>query len=184
MVRLPRQLSCAFQRVGVQPVSTLGRIGEKIATFGAGVAIKKSLDYGFDYGLYPVALIYFGYIWGGIIMTIASVFLNLAVIRAYDWSKRDWLMLETLKELKHKSQDEGVGGFLGWVLRKGDVPAFFILSWIEDAIVVTLYLRHGVNQFNGLSRRDWMIFWSSTVVSNLFWILSVVSVIEMIRLMV
>jgi hypothetical protein len=67
-------------------------------------------------------------------------------------------------------------------LRKGYVPAFFILSWIEDAIVVTLYLRHGVNQFNGLSRRDWMIFWASTVVSNLFWILSVVSVLELIRL--
>jgi hypothetical protein len=162
-------------------VSAIRRFSEKIATFGAGVAIKKTLDYGFDYGLYPVALIYFGYLWGGVIMTIASVFLNLAVIRAYDWSQRDWLMLETLKELKHKSQDEGVGGFVGWVLRKGDAPAFFILSWIEDAIVVTLYLRHGFNQFNGLSRRDWMIFWASTVVSNLFWILSVVSVIEIIR---
>ena len=114
-------------------------------------------------------------------MTIASVFLNLAVIRAYDWSKRDWLMVETLKELKHKSEDQGVGGLVGRVLRKGDVAAFFILSWSEDAIVVTLYLRHGVNQFNGLSRRDWMIFWASTVVSNLFWILSVFSAIEIFR---
>jgi hypothetical protein len=163
-------------------VSTVRRVSEKLATFGAGVAIKKLLDYGFDYVLYPVALIYFEYFWGGVLMTIASVFLNLAVIRAYDWSKRDWLMLETLKELKNKSEDQGVGGFVAWVLRKGDVPAFFILSWIEDAIVVTLYLRHGVNQFNGLSRRDWIVFSASTVVSNLFWILSLVSVIEIIRL--
>lgn len=160
-------------------MSVVRRFGEKLATFGVGVAIKKSLDYGFDYGLYPVALIWFGYFWGGVIMTIASVFLNLGVIRAYDWSKRDWLMLETLKELKHKSED--AGGFVGWVLGKGDIPAFFILSWIEDAIVVTLYLRHGVNQFNGLSRRDWAIFWASTIVSNLFWILSVASVIEIFR---
>jgi hypothetical protein len=165
----------------VRIVSAVRRFGEKLATFGAGVAIKKSLDYGFDYALYPIALIYFGYFWGGVLMTIASVFLNLAVIRAYDWSKRDWLMLETLKELKHKSEDQGVGGFVAWVLRRGDVPAFFILSWLEDAIVVTLYLRHGVNQFNGLSRRDWWIFSASTVVSNLFWILSVASVIEIFR---
>ncbi|CAN1573245.1 hypothetical protein MCELHM10_03435 [Paracoccaceae bacterium] len=163
-------------------MSGVRRIGEKIMTFGAGVAIKKVLDYGFDYGVYPVALVYFGYFWGGVIMTIASVFLNLAVIRAYDWSKRDWLMLETLKELKHKSQDEGVSGFVSWALRKGDIPAFFLLSWLEDAIVVTLYLRHGVNQFNGLARRDWMIFWAATVVSNLFWIMTVVSVIEIFRL--
>ena len=162
-------------------MSAIHRIIEKIATFGAGVAIKKSLDYGFDYVLYPIALIYFGYFWGGVVMTIASVFLNLAVIRAYDWSKRDWLMLESLKELKHRTEGQGVGGFVGWVLRKGDVPAFFILSWIEDAIVVTLYMRHGVSQFNGMSRRDWLIFCASTVVSNLFWILSVASVIELIR---
>lgn len=182
MVRVSGKLPHAFQSLGLQSLSAVRRISEKIATFGAGVAIKKTLDYGFDYGLYPIALIYFGYIWGGVIMTFASVFLNLAVIRAYDWSKRDWLMLESLKELKHESRVEGVGGFVGWVLRKGDVPAFVILSWIEDAIVVTLYLRHGVNQFNGLSRRDWTIFWASTVVSNLFWIVSVASVIEVIRL--
>lgn len=144
--------------------------------------MKKSIDYGFDYALYPFALIYLGYFWGGVVMTIASVFLNLAVIRAYDWSKRDWLMLETLKELKHKSDDQGVSGYVGWVLRKGDVPAFFILSWIDDPITVTLYLRHGANQFNGMSRRDWIIFGAATVVSNLFWILSVVSVIEIVRI--
>jgi hypothetical protein len=157
------------------------RVGRKLATFGAGVAIKKSLDYGFDYALYPAALIYFGYFWGGVLMTIASVLLNLAVIHAYDWSKRDWLMLETLKELKNISEDQGVGGLVGWVLRKGDMPAFFILSWIEDAIVVTLYLRQGVNRFNGLSCRDWIIFAASTVVSNLFWTLSLVSVIEFVQ---
>lgn len=156
-------------------------LSKKFATFGAGVAIKKALDYGFDYALYPIALLYFGYVWGGVIMTIGSVFLNLAVIRAYDWSKRDWLMLETLKDLKLKSEGHGVGGLVGWVLRKGDVPAFFFLSWIEDSIVVTLYLRHGVSQFNGLARRDWFIFWASTIVSNLFWILSLASVIEIIR---
>ena len=162
-------------------MNAIRRIGAKLTTFGLGVAIKKSLDYGFDYALYPVALIYLGYFWGGVAMTIASVFLNLAVIRAYDWSRRDWLLLETLKELKHKSDDDGVAGFVAWMLRKGDVPAFFLLCWLEDAIVVTLYLRHGVNEFNGLSRRDWAVFWAATLVSNLFWIISVVSVIELIR---
>ena len=160
----------------------LRKIGQKIGTFGLGVAIKKSLDYAFDYLLYPVVLIYLGYAWGGVVMTIASVFLNLAVIRACDGSKRDWLLLETLKGLKQQSEEEGVGGFVGWVLRKGDVAAFFILSWIDDAIVVTLYLRHGIGAYNGLARRDWMIFRAATMVSNLFWIFSVASVIAAFRL--
>ena len=153
----------------------------KIITFGAGVAIKKGLDYGFDYVLYPIALLWFGYFWGGLLMTAASVVLNLAVIRAYDWSKKDWLLLETLKGVLDRSKGRSTGGIVSWVLQWGDVPAFFLLSWLEDSIVVTLYLRQGAHQFNGLSRRDWMIFWASTVVSNLVWILSLASIIETVR---
>ena len=160
-------------------VTAFRRYGGKLATFGAGLAIKKSLDYAFDYGIYPAALIYCGYLWGGILMTIASILINLAVILAYDLTKRDWLMLETIKELRHNST--GDGGVISWVLHKGDLPAFFILSSVEDPLVTTLYLRHGAHLFNGLSSRDRMIFCASTVVSNLVWILSVVSVIEIFR---
>jgi hypothetical protein len=162
-------------------MNTLKAVGAKIATFGAGVAIKKGLDYGFDYGLYPFALVWFGYFWGGVLMTVGSVVLNLAVIQTYDWSKKDWLFLETLKGLRECSEASDKGRLVTRILRSGDIPAFFLLSWLEDAIVVTLYLRHGANLFNGLSRRDWIIFWASTVVSNLIWILSLASIIEALR---
>jgi hypothetical protein len=159
----------------------LRRIGLKAATLGAGVAIKKSLDYGFDYLLYPMALVWLGYVWGGVAMTAASVLLNLSVIRAYDWSKRDWLLLETIKELKDAPNGITARPLVRWIIGKGDVAAFFILSWIEDPIVVTLYLRRSAHQYDGLARRDWLIFWASTVVSNLFWILSLTSIIEIFR---
>ena len=162
-------------------MTPLRRTGAKLATFGAGVAIKKSLDYGFDYLLYPLALLSLGYLWGGVIMTAASVVLNLATIRAYDWSKRDWLLIETIKQLRDKPSGQAARPFVHWIVQKGDLPAFFILSWIEDPIVVTLYLRHGTRRFDGLDRRSWMIFWASTFTSNLFWILSLASVIEVVR---
>ena len=149
---------------------------------GAGVAIKKSLDYVFDYLLYPAALLGLGYLWGGLLMTAASVINNLAVIRAYDWSRQDWLLLETIKELKSRGGDLKTIPVLRRIIVKGDVAAFFILSWIEDPIVVTLYLRKGAHVFNGLSRRDWIIFGASTILSNLFWIASLVSIIELIRI--
>ena len=158
----------------------LRRIGLKAATLGVGLAIKKSLDYGFDYLLYPFVLIWLGYVWGGVVMTIASIVVNLAVIRTYDWSKRDWLLLETIKEFKDRPDGVAARPLVRWIVKKGDLAAFFILSWIEDPIVVTLYLRRSAHQYNGLARRDWMIFWASTVVSNLFWILSLVSLIELI----
>lgn len=159
----------------------LRRIGLKAATLGAGLGIKKSLDYGFDYLLYPFVLIWLGYVWGGVVMTTASIVVNLAVIRTYDWSKRDWLLLETIKEFKDRPDGVAARPLVRWIVKKGDLAAFFILSWIEDPIVVTLYLRRSAHQYNGLARRDWMIFWASTVVSNLVWIVSLVSLIELIE---
>lgn len=153
----------------------------RLATFGAGLLMKKAMDYAFDYLLYPAALIVLGYLWGGIVMTIASVFLNLLVIQAYDWAKRDFLLLETLKQFRAAENDHWGKRLMARVLRKGDIVAFFVLSWFEDPIVVTLYLRKDSNKFDGLSRRDWTIFWTSTLVSNLLWIGSLVSIVEVFR---
>jgi hypothetical protein len=155
----------------------------RLATFGAGLLIKKTLDYAFDYLLYPAALIVLGYMWGGIAMTIASVALNLLVIRAYDWAKRDFLLLEALKGLRSPDSTHAAKRLLAKVLGKGDFAAFLVLSWIEDPIVVTLYLRKGSGKFDGLSRRDWAIFWASTLVSNLMWAGSLISLIEVYRLL-
>jgi hypothetical protein len=152
----------------------------KFGTFGLGVFLKKSIDYGFDYLAYPVALISFGYLWGGVVMTVLSVGLNLAVIRAYDWAKQDFLLLETLKGLQASEEDGRLHRLVVALLRRGNLVAFFLLSWVEDPIVVTLYLRKGTHLFNGLSRRDWLIFIASTLVSNLFWIVSVASVLEIL----
>ncbi len=160
------------------------RLWPKLATFGAGLLIKKSTDYTFDYLLYPAALLFLGYLWGGIAMTIASVVLNLLVIRAYDWAKRDFLLLETLKEIRASDGSHRGKRLLAKALSKGDVAAFLVLSWFEDPIVVTLYLRKGSGKFDGLSRRDWANFWASTLVSNLMWIGSLVSLIEISRLLV
>jgi hypothetical protein len=162
-------------------VSPPARFWPRLATFGIGLLIKKASDYVFDYLLYPAALIFLGYLWGGIVMTIASVFLNLLVIRAYDWAKRDFLLLETLKQLRTSDSTHWGKRLLAAALSKGDAVAFFILSWFEDPIVVTLYLRKGSGQFDGLSRRDWAIFGASTLVSNLMWAGSLVSLIEVYR---
>lgn len=142
------------------------------------MAIKKSLDYGFDYVLYPLVLISLGYGWGGLAMAAASVAINLAVIRAYDWSGRDWLLIETAKQWRD-APDAKARPLVRWIVTKGDFAAFFILSWIEDPITVTLYLRRGAHLYDGLHRRDWMIFAASTFVSNLAWIIGLASVIEL-----
>lgn len=154
-----------------------------LSTTGIAIASKKVFDYGFDYVLYPAVLLYFGYWWGGVAMTLASVVLNIGLIRLYDWVHRDLLMIERLKDLRSKTLRSRRGSLLSKVLRGSDIAAFFVLSLIEDPAIVTLYLRRGSYQYNSLSRSDWLVFIGSTVVANLAWILSLGTLYEVVKLM-
>lgn len=138
-------------------------------TLAAGLAIKRTINWPFDFVLYPMMIIWLGNIWGGLVLTILSIFLNLLVIRGYDWSKTDWLGIEALKGLREAQSEGRWHSLFGKILRKSDALAFFLLC-LDDPITVTLYLRRGQCQYNGMTSRDWKIFLSATVVANLYWI--------------
>ncbi|MDO5758276.1 MAG: hypothetical protein Q4P24_12350 [Rhodobacterales bacterium] len=160
---------------------TASKIFGHAGRFGVGFTLKRSSDYAFDYVLYPVVILSLGYVWGGVVMTLLSVVMNILIIKAYDWAKQDLLMIEILKSTIHQDKEGMRFLSLRKFARNNDIAAFFFLSWIEDPIVVTLYLRKGSYQYNGMSFRDWNIFLGSTVVSNLFWIVSLGSVIELLK---
>jgi len=58
-------------------------------------------------------------------------------------------------------------------LTKGDFVVFLILSINLVPFITTTYMRHGKNQYNGMSKRDWTIFSSSVIISNAYWTLAV-----------
>jgi hypothetical protein len=138
---------------------------------GAGLAMKKSMEWVFDYALYPFALTYLGYLWGSIVMIALAITMNYYTIRAYDWAKTDWFFIEGLKKIRD-GEDMKLNGILKWLkplLKKGDVAAFFVLC-ADDPTTAILYLRKGSHLYNGLNRRDWFIFWAANIVANLYWI--------------
>lgn len=160
----------------------MARVLKRGTTLAAGLVMKRVFNYPFDYVLYPFVMWRLGYVWGGLVMTFLSVFINLLIIATYDWSKTDWLLIESFKSFR-EGKSEGKWKrfvFVSKILRKGDVPAFFILC-LDDPITATLYLRHGVYQYNGMSRRDWKVFVAASIVANLYWIIGLAAVIEIVR---
>lgn len=151
--------------------------------FATGFAMKKVLEVAFDYALYPAVLIWLGYVTGGVVMTFAAIVLNFFIIRAYDWSKTDWLFIEKLKHIREDDSAE-LPKLLRWtkpLLKRGDIPAFFVLCF-DDPVTATLYLRKGAYVYNGLNtRRDWSIFAAANLVSNLYWIVGLGAIIEGFR---
>jgi hypothetical protein len=158
-----RSAPTALHRKGL-PVSWKIRIAE----LSSGYLIWNVLDYIFDYVLYPFVIFKWGPLAGGLGMTLLSLLSCLMLIWIYDWIGRDWLGIETVKGLKIYTGDSRWRQWLARVLKKGDGFAFLILSLKYDPFITTAYLRHGA--FNGIKRHDWIVFFSSGLLANLWWI--------------
>jgi len=138
---------------------------ERIALIVVGHSFKQFEENVFDYILYPLAIAGLGGVAGGFVMTVASALECWLFIRFYDWSKKDWLGLELLKEVRDGEERT----FFQRIAQKGDWLAFLFMSFTTDPFMTTVYMRKGREEYNGLSSRDWKIFWASVVVGNVGW---------------
>ena len=100
-------------------------------------------------------------------MAILSFIICWLTMKFYDWSQRDWLGLETIKDLKTYDGPHRSGRWIGWVLRKSDPVACVLLSIKFDPFIVTVYLRRG--RFGGMNRADWKNFLLSWLIGNVYW---------------
>jgi hypothetical protein len=102
---------------------------------------------------------------------LAGIFCYLTFV-FYDWSKKDWLGIETLKSLKNYDGAAKLGRMAAWVMKQGNPEIMLFLSIKYDAFITTAYMRKGSYEYNGLSKRDWTIFGVSFFISNLYWTLA------------
>lgn len=139
----------------------------RIAELALGHTVNEAICYAFDYGLYPLMIFWLGLGWGFVVMAILSFIVCWLTMRFYDWSKRDWLGIEAVKEFKNYTGTSRAGCLLAWVLRRSDPVACVLLSVYFDPFVVTAYFRRG--SFGGMTRRDWNIFLLSWFIGNAWW---------------
>lgn len=144
---------------------------EKFWILGVGLVGNTLITYAFDYALYPYVVWEMGIVKGGVVMTVASFAVCYLTILFYDWTKKDWLGIETIKRLKEFGGSSKFAKFTSWIMRKGDPVAMVFLSIKFDPFITMVYMRHGDNQYNGMNKRDWKIFMSSLFIANAYWTL-------------
>jgi len=152
---------------------TRNRLIEKLQVYGSrggelsiGLTAKYLSDKAFDFLLYPFVIFKFGILKGGTVMTFFAFIANIMTMKFYDWSKRDWLGIEAIKNLKTYNGNKMIGRFTSWILKRSAPVIFLFLSLRYDAFTTTVYLRKG--KFNGMGKRDWTIFMGSLLLSNLY----------------
>jgi hypothetical protein len=143
---------------------------ERIGLVAIGHTFKHFEEALFDFMLYPAAIAWLGAMKGGAVMMVFSAIMCYLYLRFYDWSGKDWFGFELLKEVRDGEEKQGcIAHFVQRLTQRGDWIAFFALSCYTDPFMTTVYMRKGTDAYNGLSARDWKIFWSSVVVANLWW---------------
>lgn len=144
---------------------------ERIALWATGILANKAIVYLFDYLLYPFVIWKCGIFKGGVIMAFVSFLVCWATLLFYDWSKKDWIGIETIKELKEYEGGKIMGRLFSWFIKKSDPVAILVLSIYFDPFVTTAYMRRGAHKYNGLEKRDWAIFIFSVLFGNFYWTL-------------
>lgn len=147
--------------------------------WGIGISSYYIFTWLYDYVIITALLLFFGNLKGGIIALVVSMLIDFFTLKFYDWLKKDWLALETIKELNNKK------GFIGKLFRfvhnKGSVLTVLILSLFLNSFVITTYMRNGAYEYNGLKKRDWIIFITSSIIGNGYWILLFAGGITLIK---
>ncbi|NBV77088.1 hypothetical protein EBR66_02935 [bacterium] len=164
--------------------------GKKAAIVATGHTLKRIEEFLFDWLLYGTVTAWctahFGTVWGLIwsfwVMMPLSAVISLIYLQVYDKSRRDWLGFELIKEWKDEDHElSWFANLIRKLLHLGSIPAFLILSTHGDPFMVVVYFRHKKNQFNGMTRRDWKIFWTAVLFSNAYWTLRWVIIVEVVR---
>jgi hypothetical protein len=133
----------------------------------------------YDYPLYGFVIWQLGPIFGGVAMTLLTIPVDLYSLRLYDWSQRDWLAIEYLKSHERYQGRNPLRKFCRYVLVETPTSVKVIaLSVKFNAFITTALLRKGAFEFNGLTRRDWGIFWLSFVATQVYWIVVVALGVE------
>lgn len=133
----------------------------------------------YDFPLYAFVMWHLGPVLGGLVMTLLTIPVDLYCFRLYDWSEQDWLAIEYIKKQKNYEGNNFLRRFVKFVLTRTPIPfQILILSGKFNAFIITALLREGAYQFNGLTRRDWKIFWFSFLTTQLYWIVVVAAGVE------
>lgn len=142
---------------------------ERLGILGIGLLGNQFIAYGFNWVLYPFVIWKFGLIFGFFIMSFLSFLVCYGLVLFYDWSKRDWLGIEMIKELREYSGNATFGKIFSWIMNRGGLVALIFLSIKFDPFIATVYMRKGAGKFDGMKRRDWTIFFSSLVIGGIYW---------------
>jgi hypothetical protein len=162
-------------------VSFIARYKKRLAMIGIGISANQIFAFIFDFMLYPYVMWKLGLVKGFVVMSILSAIVCYLLIVLYDWLKKDWLGIETLKQFREYESKNILVRLLSRLFKKNDSLIFWVLSTQFDPFIAILYYRKGSHQYGGLSKKEWRMFFFSLLAGDLYWSLMTFSGVSAIE---
>ena len=150
-------------------VSWWKRHKREVAYIGSGHLCYSVFNWLYDQVLYVFIVYHLGLLIGGTLMTAGSLIQCAALLLAYQRMKIEWVGTAAIHSLAYKVDPTLIERIFVWAMRKGQIPIFLALCIFQDPFITTAYFKQG--RFDGLSRKDWGIFFASVLLSNGYWTL-------------
>ena len=142
---------------------------QRLAQIGTGHLLYASFNFVFDEIVYVYVVYRLGMLVGGGIMTTFSLVQCAITLLIYERMQIDWVGAGSLARLASVPNPCWWQRIVRWAMHRGKVAIFIALCLFQDPFITTAYFRQG--RFDGLTGRDWRIFFGSVLVSNLYWTL-------------
>lgn len=165
----------------------LSKSWKRTIQVAGGYVLYSAWCWMWDNPIWLFFMAYFGPILGAVISTVIAIINNFIFLFFYQKKEVDWLGVNIFEDIKANG-DKWVEKmknhpnifvyivafipatlfkFLLWLVKKNDIFVFLTLSIMEDSFITTAFLRKKVG--GSLTRKDYIIFLFSTIVSCTYW---------------
>jgi len=167
-------------------VNALKTLLRSLIKFGGGCLVVlaswsafHSFSYGFDFVLYPSVVAYSRF--GVPIMWSVAFVLDASLVYMYTYRNRDLFGFDTIGRWKEYKGHAWWPFVRAKILKMGDPLVYLFFSVFENPFLATVYVRKTDKTRKGMDRRDWILFMTSYVISNLVWTFVSVQVASLTR---
>ncbi len=120
-----------------------------------------------------------------LLMFLFSFLIRYSMILIYDFTKKDWLLIEYLKEKLHQKQESTEHtSVTRKILKLKKIGNWFLFIGLlcTDPVVTILYYRDGHHAWNNIPRKNFMLFFMSEIICTLTLAGTIYSVFGLINL--
>ena len=137
----------------------------------------------YDYLGYGLAIWLLGPLFGGLFMAVLTIPVDLYCLKLYDWSQTDWFAIEYIKAVRAYRGPRKLKRVIGKILSVLPNWALVVLLAVKfNAFIITALLRDGAYSYNSMTTKDWINFWYSSAICQIYWIAVVALGVEGIKI--